>query len=117
MGNIIVSGAAVEKAGGNMPSIPTEATWMRWISGAEAYINSATRYNWSDNYAALNDDVAFVLNDTASSIVAMKAIAYDMSGFTSRAEAQTMLDILDDEVKRNIKILQDDKVKTFVKGA
>jgi hypothetical protein len=116
MGNIILSGAAYRKAGANVPAI-AEPAWGEWISGAEAYVNNVTRYNWSDNYAALNDDVKFLLNDVVSAIVAKKAISHDMSGYTSRAEAQTMIDVLDDEVKDGLKILQDDKVKTFVKGA
>ena len=118
MGVFILSGACAIKAGKNVStSIPDRNGWVTWISGAEAFINTTTRYNWSDNYSSLNADVKHVLTDVGESIVAMQAINYDMSGYTSRAEAQTMLDFLRDRINEGIKYLQDKLYSDYIKGA
>ena len=117
MGNFIVSGAAVAKAGANVSSDITDAQWTTWISGAENFINVHSRYNWSDDYSTLNDDVKNVLADVASSLVAINAITYDMSGYTSRSEAQTMLDVNKDIANQGLKELDDENKRKFIQAA
>jgi len=112
------SGAAVIKAGaGVSSSVPDTNGWVTWISGAEAFINVATKKNWSDGYAALNPDVKHVLDDVTSSLVAINAVAYDMSGYTSRAEAEDIITILRDSANRGIKELKEREQQTFMDGA
>ena len=84
---------------------------------AESVINAASRYNWSDKYATLNADVKGILSDFCSSFVAIEAISYDMSGYTSRIEAEDMVNILRDGMLRNQQILKDIKTQTFILGA
>ena len=117
MSVFILSGSAVAKAGAGVSSSIPEGTWTEWISGAASYINSTTRNNWSDSFLTLNSDVKHILTDTASSLVAMNAISYDMSGYTSRTEAGTMLDVLRDGIARNIAVLKEEKVQTFIDNA
>ena len=117
MGTFITSGAAAYKAGLNVSSSVPELAWTTWISGAESFINSETMYNWSDAYATLNNDVKFVLDEVCAALVANCAISYDMSGYTSRSEAQTMLDVNRDIVVRGMKFLEDRKNQTFITGA
>jgi hypothetical protein len=47
----------------------------------------------------------------------MSIINYDMSGFTSRAEALTMLNVLRDQFTRATELLNTEYVQDFVKGA
>lgn len=116
MVHLATSGAAIIKAGANMSTaIPTEG-WVNWASSATAVINAESRRNWSNNYATLDDDTKHVLSDTASDLMAIKAIAFDMSGYTSRGEAVDMINILRDNANRNIKLLEEDKVKDFIEG-
>lgn len=117
MVNFSASGAASDKAGAEVSLDIPEAAWTRWASGAAASINTATRYNWSDNFATLNTDVKWILEDVSSSMVAMNAINYDMSGYTSRYEAETMLDVQNENIIRNISILRNIKSQTFILGA
>jgi len=116
MGNIIVSGAAVYKAGANVSTTIPEGAWIEWISGAESFVNAETRYNWSDAYATLNEDVKYIVANTVSSLVAISAINYDMSGYTSRVEAQVMLDVNNDIANRGIKTLTEIKNRDFIIG-
>ena len=41
---------------------------------AESVINDISRRNWSDDFAALNEDVKQILSDYCSSFVAIEAI-------------------------------------------
>lgn len=105
------------KAGANASSVANTETYINsFMTQAESEINAITRYNWSDNYATLNDDVKAILKEAASNLAAMYVIIYDMSGFTSRLEATTMLDMLRDSYLRCIGILRDKQAQTFVEG-
>lgn len=85
-----------------------------WIKAAEAIINSVCRYNWSDKYATLDQDTREILQDTASDIAAIKAITYDMNGYTTRTEAEGMINIYRDNKLFNLGILRDKKFQKFV---
>jgi len=88
-----------------------------WISDAESLINCTCRYNFSDNYAALNAAVKGILREAASNLAAIYAIVYDMSGFTSRVEAEDMINVLRDAALRGMAILRDKKTVEFINGA
>ncbi len=113
------SGACLLKAGKNVSTdlsagIGADAKWEIFIGQAESVINSVSRVNWSDNYAGLDSDVQKLLDEITSNIAAMYAISYDMSGYTSRAEAGKMLDVLNDGVVRGTSLLKGQKRKDFV---
>lgn len=95
----------------------TEAYLNSFVAQAESIINAVCRYNFSDTYATLNGDVKALLTQVASDLAAMYAIQYDMSGYTSRYEAETMLDMLRDSALRGLGLLRDQKVVTFINGA
>ena len=88
-----------------------------YVTQAESEINALTRYNWSDAYAGLNADVKGILKQAASNLAAMYVIQFDMSGFSSRYEAETMLDVLRDAYLRNLSVLRNKATETFINGA
>jgi hypothetical protein len=103
------------KAGaGASATSSAEAYVNQYVSEAESEINSVTRYNWSDNYAGLSVDVKGILKSAASNLAAIHVISYDMSGFTSRTEAENVVNILRDGYLRAVSILVDKKVQTFM---
>jgi hypothetical protein len=85
-----------------------------YMTQAESLINAQTRTNWSDLYSGLNADVKGILKMAAACWSAMAVIQYDMSGFTSRVEAETMLDVLRDRFVQCMKTLDDANVRQFV---
>jgi len=87
------------------------------ILDVEATINCLTRYNWSDAFGTLDGDVAGILTDTAACLAAIEGIAWDMSGYTSRIEAEDMINVLRDIALRNISILRDKKTQDFMINA
>jgi len=88
-----------------------------YVLNIESTINALTRYNWSDGFAALNVDVKGILTEVGASMCAMLVIQSDMSGFTSRAEAETMLDVLNNNVNRGLSILKKKGTERFMLDA
>ncbi len=116
---IFCTTAEVErKAGANVSATSkAEAYTNDYVTQAESLINTICRYNFSDNYSTLNIDVKGILKEIASNLAAIYAISYDMSGFTSRIEAEDMINILRDGALRGLSILRDKKPQTFIKNA
>jgi len=106
------------KVGANASSTANVESYINdFITQAESYINSVTRFNWSDNYAALNVDVKGLLKRAVSALATMDVINYDMSGFFTMAEAQTRLNFLSYEADQCIERLKDQEIKKFIIGA
>lgn len=104
------------KAGaGKSATSSAEAYVNNYMFQAESFINSACRYNFSDNYASLNTDTKGILQDCATNLAAIYVIQYDMSGFTSRIEAEDMINILRDAALRDIALLKDKKTTDFIR--
>ena len=110
---LCTSGAVKLKAGTNATTL-TAAQYTDLINKAEAFACCVSRYDWVTNYAGLSDTAKYLLQDLASSHAAISVINTDMSGFTSRTEAQVMLDVNYSKVVDNLNILRDDKYKEFV---
>jgi hypothetical protein len=106
------------KAGTNASATSkAEAYVNSYMIQAESLINSFCRYNFSDNYSTLNVDVKGILKEVASNLAAIYVIQYDMSGFTSRTEAEDMINVLRDAAMRGLSILRDKKAQDFINGA
>lgn len=104
----------VQKAGaganGAFGTTEMEAAELRHL----ATVNVLCRYNWSDNMPT-NVDVKGFLSDIVSSLVAIEAIAYDMAGYTTRIEAEDMINVLRDGALRGLSIIRDLKNQQFIK--
>jgi hypothetical protein len=84
---------------------------------AESIINVACRKVFAVNiaaFAALPAATRYILTAAASAWAAIQAIEYDMSGFTSRVEAEDMINTLRDDFMRNISILRDKNNQNFL---
>lgn len=103
-------------AGADASSTSTaEAYTNVYILMAEAQLSSAARYDWVTNYSSISTIGKEILRDAAASYAAVKAINYDMSGFTSRQEALTMVNILWAGFEKCIRLLEkDNNYKDFI---
>ena len=84
---------------------------------AESIINVICRKVFASTiaaFAALPASTRYILTAATSSLAAIFAIEYDMSGFTSRVEAEDMINVLRDEFLRNVAILRDKKNQDFL---
>ena len=81
------------------------------ILDVEAEINCACRFDFSTADAAttLNTTVRGLLIDAGACLAAIEGIIWDMSGFTTRVEAEDMINVLRDRALFCISILRDKK--------
>lgn len=108
------------RVGTNASATVKTAGWFDTIVlDVEAVVNCATRFDWSaaDTTSTLPASVRGILVDTAACLAAIEGIIWDMSGFTSRVEAEDMINVLRDTALRNISILRGEKTQTFMKKA
>lgn len=110
---LTTSGAAIAKAGYGANSTVTASSVVlaKWSDEVEGQICTLTRKDWITSYSSVGTNFRGGLSDAASDGIAMKIIGYDMKGYSSKIEAQTMLDILRDNFMRIVDALKDDKVK------
>jgi len=110
---LTTSGAAIIKAGANVNAdIKISGSFLaKWSDQSEASLSAITRKDWVADYNSVDANFRAILDDTVSDMIAMKMIAYDMSGYTSRLEAATVLDFLRDNMSRNIGVLTKDENK------
>ena len=115
---IFTTNAEVERKAGTNASATSsaEAYTNDYIAQAESFINVATRFNWSDVYSSLDVDNRDLLKQIASDLAAIYVIIYDMSGFTSRTEAEDMINVLRDAALRGISVLRDKKNQEFMEN-
>ena len=104
------------KVGANASATSNAEAYINsYMMQAESLINTAARYNFSDTYGTLNADTKGTLKEVASNLAAIYVIQYDMSGFTSRIEAEDMINILRDAALRGLALLKDKKASDFVR--
>jgi len=105
---LCTSGQAIRKAGGNANSniIISGQALADFSDQVEGVVCMKTKKDWISSGAG-NDRISGALIDVTSDLIAMKIINYDMSGYTSKLEAQTMLDVLKDNSDTIIKDLRE----------
>ena len=89
------------------------------ILHAEATINAMTRYDWSaaDAATALTSTAREILCVAGGSLAANIGIAWDMSGYTTRTEAEDLININRDRYLMCIAALRDMKNQKFIQEA
>lgn len=114
-GTLCINADVVKKAGANASTTATaEAYTNVFIKEAEGFVCTQARYDLVTNYSSISAIGKEILRDIVSSLAAVKAINYDMSGFTSRTEAQVMLDANYNTAVEGINLLRDEKYRAFI---
>ena len=119
-----VSGAALIKAGAGISStilavssaalIADEFCVDTWINDAESLINVLCRYDFITAYPSLTSGAKLILRGITSDLAAINCIGYDMSGYTSRVEAEDMINVLRDSALRGMSIIKDKNFQKFI---
>ena len=106
------------KAGANASATSNiEAYINDYMTQVESQINTLCNFNFSDAYSTLNVDVQGILKEVASNLAAIYVIQFDMSGFTSRGEAEDMISVLRDSALRGLSLLKNKNKQDFINGA
>lgn len=121
MAYIMTTEAEIQQKSGDNVSTAFDTTMMTASNlRAESIINCVARYNFSDNFSTLNTDVKQILSDFCSSFVAIEALNYKPTGqdaALSRIEFEDRINVLRDGMLRNMQIIKNQKVVTFINGA
>lgn len=105
------------RVGTNASSTVRTAGWFdEIILDVEAKINCLCTFNWSatDAAATITATLRPILIETGACLAAIQGISWDMSGFTSRGEAEDMISVLRDIAITNLSILKNKNVQDFI---
>ena len=103
-----------QKSGANV-NVAFDTTMMTAAGlRAESTVNVTCNYNFSTAYPTLNAATKGILSDIVSSLVAMEAISYDMSGYTTRVEAEDMINVLRDGAMRGLSLIRSKEKQKFI---
>jgi len=95
----------------------TEAQLNIFAAQAESTINVSSRLVFAADagaFAALPATTKKILAETAADLSAIYIIIWDMSGYTSRVEAEDLINVLRDAALRNLSVLRDKKSQAFL---
>jgi len=113
-GTFCINADVVKKAGANASATASaEAYTNVFILQAEGRIMVHARSDLKSNYGTLNAETKELLREATSNLAAIYVIQFDMSGFTSRIEAEDMINILTFNFREAMKILSDQKAVTY----
>lgn len=118
-GEFIADAQILELCGTNVSATVAAAGWFdKIIVRAEGILAGATRVDWvTIGTAAINDTVEGLLGEATGCLAAIEGITFDMSGYTTRTEAEDLINVLRDRYLLCLGILRDVKAQTFIKGA
>ena len=107
--------ADVEKFSGANGSATSgdEAYTNVYIKEAEGIVSGLSRYDYVTNYALLTAIAKEFLRKATATLAAIDVIKFDISGYTTRIEAEDMLNILYSEWRSFAKTLSDQKFVTW----
>ena len=112
---LATSGAITRKAGrnANTTAAASGSLLAELSEEAENYINLFTRFNFTSNAATLNVATSGALELAASNLAATGLIRYDMSGYTTRGEAEDMIQHLEFEANKVLTLIKEDVHRKF----
>jgi len=117
-GTIVTEAEMALMAGENVDATgDTEANHNVLAAQAESYLSVLLKYNVVDNYSTLNEDVKRMLSEWAARYAGATLIAYNMAGYTTRQEAENMIDLHVFRMKQIENWLKEQDRVTFIKGA
>jgi len=114
---LTTSGACVAKAGLTEAQVLTPETisgaiLLQWSDEAEAIICDNSRYDVVTNFATLTANGVQILGNLASNLIGQKIATYLRANFSQR-EFETILDIIENDVRRGLSLTKEDNIKTY----
>jgi hypothetical protein len=114
-GTLCIREDVLKKAGaGAGATSSAEAYTNVYIKKVEGFISVNARYDLVTNYTKVSEIGKEFLRDLASSWAAIYVIQYNMSGFFSRVEYQTMLEVLWGFVTEGVNLIRNDMFRKFI---
>ena len=117
MATIALSGPTLLKAGANVSSVMTVDANLEvenFIEQAESAISVLSNKDWIAAYSGLSTNIKLILEEVVSNLAAIYCIQYDMSGYTSRGEAEDMISVLRDAAIRGMSLIKNKNKQDFM---
>lgn len=108
------SGAAKIAAGKNYSTDLNTSLIDTLYDEVEDYIVTFLRYDVATNWNSLTSSGKNIIQRWANKLIGQDMIEYDMSGYTTGAEADQMLNKLENDIVKIETLLKEDKYKTFL---
>jgi len=112
MGTLASSQAVTDRIGpfANSTIISSEGIIDRYITNAEKIICAETKREWISEYSDVEAEIKGELESCTAAKAARDIIMFDMSGFSTSAQAITMLNVNETEFQRTLKALKDQDI-------
>jgi len=101
----------VIKAGTNAPTLPTDADYDTIIEEAEDFLIAVTKSDLVTNWATISSGI---LSEYCARSGAIQVITYNMSGYTSRVEAEDMINVHLFRMGQIVTLLENSDVQDFL---
>jgi len=114
-GTIVTEAEMQFMAGKNVDSTgDVEANHNYLAAYAEAYLSSLVKYDIVTNWGSLNATYKNLFTEWAARFAAIQLISYNMAGYSSRIEAEDMINIHWARLQEIKKILEKEDVQNFI---
>ena len=81
---------------------------------AVGYLSNLVKYDILTNWASLTANYKFILTEWAARHAGMQLIAYNMAGYTSRVEAEDIINVHLERMREIQTLLKDASVQDFL---
>ena len=114
---LCTSGSAIIDAGVNVNTDikVSGSTLQNWSNQVESDVCNLVGTDVVTNFGDLTANGKQVLNEYCSARIAQKMVNFDISGYTTQREAETVLDVLENIIVKIRKLLDTSFVKTYLK--
>ena len=104
----LMAGELVDETG------DTEANHNLLAAQAEGYLSCLVKYDIVTNWASLSTIYRQLFSEWAARYCGVQLIAYNMAGYTSRVEAEDMINIHIYRMERIENLLRDSSIQDFI---
>lgn len=114
---LCTSGAAMAKSGlteATVTASTSGALLADWSDEAESILSNITRTDLPTEWSNLNATAKVILTNLCSNHIGQKIAMYNRNEYSGQREFETILDIIENDLGRGFKLIEDDKYKTFI---
>jgi hypothetical protein len=109
------SEAIVRKAGAfaSPAAIASNALLLQYCTDAEGEVCMKTRYDWVAHASEADVRIINSIGNAVSNLAAIKVINYNLAGYSRILEAQTIMDVLNNDADTTIKDIREKPFQKF----
>jgi len=113
---LCTSGQAVIKAGTNANStiIVSGQALKEWSEESESVISSVANVDVVTGFSGYTTNGKLILQRLCSNMIGQQIVGYDPAGYTNQREMETILDVLENQIRQDKALIKDDKLKTYL---